>query len=380
MPSNATTPGLAPTRRAAKFLPAVALQIGLLLSPALAVAATCYPGTEAEPLEPELIYEATGGSYLDANQKTIIDHFERECGVKVVVNLNPRRSLAELKAHVERGGVPWDLTTVNTPWDFQTGVREGLFEPLPAGFWDPVKERLAEGSYNDYALWQAPYSWVITYNKDSVQGVPQNWADFWDTAKFPGPRSLQDSPTNILLALLADGVAPGDLYPIDDAKLKRAFAKLDELRPDLRTFWTAGDQPVQGVSRGDFVMASAFNGRAYAGIRSGYPIDVQWNQNLFTIVWIYRPKGAPNPRSAAAFLHFLTRQDRQAEMAALTGYAGALRDPESFLAPQVAQELATSSSHLAQSVQLDPIWWTDNIARVQALWTEWVTTGTVTLQ
>ena len=50
----------------------------------------------------------------------------------------------------------------------------------------------------------------------------QGWRDFFDPAAVPGTRVTYDIAQYGLLeaALMGDGVAPGDLYPLD---LDRAF-------------------------------------------------------------------------------------------------------------------------------------------------------------
>ena len=73
------------------------------------------------------------------------------------------------------------------------------------------------------------YGVVLGYNTDATAGqVPEGWADFFDTAKFPGKRGFWDYSAGGIFefALLADGVAPADLYPLD---LERATAKLDTI-------------------------------------------------------------------------------------------------------------------------------------------------------
>lgn len=361
------------SRHQSAFLLAMAIS-GL----ASAASAACYPATEQEPLEAQLVIQGTGGSFWEKFERVVVEPFEAECGVSVTITVTPNRSLAELRSLVRRGGSPWDLVTVNTPWEMEIGIREGLFEKLPDGFWDPIASTLADGAYTDYGYWNNTFANVIIYKNGAFETAPTGWADFWDTAKFPGPRALQDSPTNILAALIADGIAPEDLHPISEDMLKRAFAKLDELRPDIRTFWTAGDAPVQGVEKGDFVMSSAYNGRAFNGIAAGYDIDMVWNQNLLSIVWGVIPTKAANPRAAQALMVFLNRPEIQKAMAIETGYTSAIAEPEKLIDADLASSLASSTEHVALSVQLDGEWWTDNITRVQDLWREWVTTGKVT--
>ena len=58
--------------------------------------------------------------------------------------------------------------------------------------------------------------------------------------------------------LLADGVAPDDLYPLD---VDRAFAKLKPLLPDL-IFWEGGAQSQQLFRDGEVVMGNIWHTRA----------------------------------------------------------------------------------------------------------------------
>lgn len=352
----------------------------LLGASAPAALAACYPGTDAEPLEPKIVLDTTGGSTWDSFQKAVIEPFMAECGVEVEMAVSPARSMAQLQGFVERGNLPWDISFINNPADLSLGIKQGLMEPLPDDFWGPIEETLIPEYYNDYGTVIDVYSTLIIYNNKTITEPVTSWADFWDTTKFPGPRSLQDSAVNIVAALLADGVAPADIYPITDDKLVRAFAKLDELRPHIRTYWTAGDQPVQGVEKGEFVMASAYNGRAFGGQRAGYSIEMVRQNQILSAVWLFRPKNVANPRAAAALLYFFNSDIKyQAEFAKLTGYSAALKGIEEVLPPEIADNLPTTEENFKTASPLQAEWWEANGTRVQSLWKEWMTTGKVNL-
>ncbi|RWD96179.1 MAG: ABC transporter substrate-binding protein, partial [Mesorhizobium sp.] len=65
----------------------------------------------------------------------------------------------------------------------------------------------------------------------------------WDVNSFPGVRSLvsgqygSEGPWEE--ALLADGVAPKDIYPMD---IDRLFKSLDRIKPDIRKWWGTGSE------------------------------------------------------------------------------------------------------------------------------------------
>ena len=60
---------------------------------------------------------------------------------------------------------------------------------------------------------------------------PKSWAEFWDIKAFPGPRTLADMASgapDLEFALIADGVPPDKLYPLD---IERGFKSLSRVRP-----------------------------------------------------------------------------------------------------------------------------------------------------
>ncbi len=87
------------------------------------------------------------------------------------------------------------------------------------------------------------YSTVMAWNTDTVGkdgAKPTTWADFYNVEKFPGTRSVYDHPRgNLEIALLADGVDPAKLYPLD---VDRAFKKLATLKPSIGIWWNSGAQ------------------------------------------------------------------------------------------------------------------------------------------
>ncbi len=54
---------------------------------------------------------------------------------------------------------------------------------------------------------------AFAYNADKLKTAPSGWADFWDVKKFPGKRGMRKGTRyNLEFALMADGVAPADVY------------------------------------------------------------------------------------------------------------------------------------------------------------------------
>ena len=84
-----------------------------------------------------------------------------------------------------------------------------------------------------------------------------------DVAKIPGKRGMRKTAKYTLeIALMADGVAPNDVYKTlaTEAGVERAFKKLDQLKPNL-VWWEKGSQPPQLLASGEVTMTDRWLGR-----------------------------------------------------------------------------------------------------------------------
>jgi len=154
----------------------------------------------------------------------------------------------------------------------------------------------------DFAV--SPYvtTYQIGYRTDRWQTRPESWVDFWDVRRFPGPRSLGTNVMGVLeAALMADGVAPDALYPLDE---ERAYRKLAEIKRHIRLFHpTAAAQPMrQMLYQGDIAMTLSWSADFIAQRVAGRPIDVVWNGGFYFSPSVGIAKGSPFVRQAHAYL------------------------------------------------------------------------------
>src|SRR5882724_13557559 len=71
------------------------------------------------------------------------------------------------------------------------------------------------GSTSDCGVGMFASSIALAFNPDKLKNAPNSWTDFWDLRKYPGKRGLRRSAKYTLeIALLADGVAPSDIYRV----------------------------------------------------------------------------------------------------------------------------------------------------------------------
>lgn len=335
----------------------------------------CWPATNEQPLESELVFSTSGGSLVDVLREVYWNDFEKECGVKVVSYATPGRTFSQSVTLIESGNVPFDIFNTLTPQQYPLALEADILEKLPDGMWDGLSDKMVPGSFSEYGVWGSPYSTVLIYSAGKFSEEMKSWADFWDVERFPGPRILQNDPNNIIFALMSLGMEPKDVYPITDEKLAKAFERLNEIRPHVRTFWKAGDQPIQGVGTGEFVAGSAWSGRAIVGKQQGMPLNIVWNGNILNQNWYMIAKGAKSPRAAAALLRFMQNPERQAKLAKLMNYSGSRPEVGEYLDAAIFANLPTNPANLAVGSVFDAKWWADNEEKIGALWSTWVATG-----
>src|SRR5690348_3853114 len=225
----------------------------------LAVACAATMCAAAAASAAELTVVNFGGANADAQKVAYYQPFEQKTGNKVTA-VEYNGETAKIKAMVEAKHVNWDVVEVESG-DLGRGCDEGLYEKLD---WSKIakKSELIPESPSACGVGFFVWSTAIAYNADKLKTAPTGWADFWDVKKFPGKRALRKGARgNLEFALMADGVAPKDVYKVLATKAgqDRAFKKLDELKPNIQ-WWEAGAQPPQFLVAGDVVMSSAFNG------------------------------------------------------------------------------------------------------------------------
>ena len=160
-----------------------------------------------------LTFTSFGGVYQEAQRKAWLEPYTELTGVQFTEDENS--SNATIKAQVESGQVTWDVVDVGN--DFGLDVHCDLLEPLDYSL-IPRDELNADLGITDYRIPDITYGVVLAYNTEATAGaVPEGWADYFDTAKIPGKRGAWDYSEGGMFefALMADGVAPADLYPLD---------------------------------------------------------------------------------------------------------------------------------------------------------------------
>src|SRR3978361_402518 len=216
----------------------------------------------------------------------------------------------------------WDLVLVDAD-ELSAGCGEGLFEKLD---WSAIgaKEHYVAQSASDCGLGAIFATTVLAWDKDKLPVAP-SWSDFWDVAKYPGKRGLRKVVRgNLEFALMADGVAPADVYKTlaSSDGLDRAFRKLDQLKPYI-VWWSNEAEAARILASGDVLMTSAPSGKItlLAG-QEHKNFGLQFTGSLYEVQSWAIMKGSPLLRMAQQFLYFTGMPAVEARLLQQSGNAG----------------------------------------------------------
>lgn len=310
-----------------------------------------------------------GGPFANGYRKAFYDPFTEETGIEVVSVARDAEPTAQFKSIVETGSYIWDVCTLTLSARLILEQND-LLDPLNLSP-DMTADIMPEAVHPNF-LGIDVYSTVFAYNTETVEKAPSNWAEFWDTEAFPGRRALRKNPIDTLeQALMADGVAPADLYPLD---VDRAFAKLDEIKDKIDVWWTGGAQTSQILQSGEVDITSGWNARLQAAIDSGAPAKIVWNQGLYSIEGWGLPKGGPRADIAREFVAFCTQAEQQALFTDDLSYGPTNLKAYDHINPDRAKVLTTSPQNLENMSLASEKWWQENRAEMNERFNVWLLT------
>lgn len=310
-----------------------------------------------------------GGDYQEAQREAFFTPFADATGATVQEKV---ADLSDLRSQVENDTVLWDVLTVPMEDQFRL-AQEDYLSPLRYDVVDTTP--LYPDMVHEFGVGAAYFSTVLTYPTGS-QAVPTSWTDFW-TALPPDDegfdwthhRSLQRSPVGTLeFALLADGVAMEELYPLD---IDRAFASLDRIRGNVLVWWQESKEPIELVSGGAVGMASAFSPRIdQLGLSA--EIRTLWYQGMLSAdAWVV-PRGTPNEDVAMDFIAFATRAIPSANFSRLVPFGPVNVESFEYLRRDRLELLPSSPSNKAVQFVEDFEFWANNAESLTERFETWL--------
>lgn len=310
-----------------------------------------------------------GGANKEAQETAFYKPFKSATGNRVVHG-SYNGDLAKLKRMVEISHVSWDVVEVEAP-ELARGCEEGLFEKLDmAKVGDPAD--FVPGAVQPCGVGIFVWTTLLAYNPGKVAGSPQGWADFWDVKKFPGKRGLRwGAKYSLEFALMADGVAPKDVYGVLATKegQDRAFKKLDEIKSSIQ-WWEAGAQPPQYLASGDVVMSSAYNGRI-AAVQKESNLKVVWNGGIYDFDAWAIPKGAKKQEETLKFIAFSVQPQQQKTYSENIAYGPANKQAVPLLDKALLKDMPTTPENIQNQVAMDVTFWADYGEQLEQRFNAW---------
>ncbi len=318
----------------------------------------------------QLVIRTPGGVYDDIMRRAVYEPFTKATGITGVPIGSP---MSKLIAMYKAGDGEYDVIDTG-----DSGLlnleRLGALAPIDYGAWKYGKpdEIIAELRLPTRCA-SYLYATVSVYNTQSFGAKhPTSWAEFWDTAAFPGPRTLPDMASGqppLELALLADGVAPDALYPLD---LDRAFKSLTRIRGSVPKFWDTGALSAQMMSDKEALLGAMWNGRVQTLIDKGVPLAIEWNQNMIQVQAYGVPKTSRNPAGAQLFIDFAAQAPVQAAYAKDLRYGPANTKAYDLLPKDLLDIMPGGPRYRAMGFYQKIDWWEDNRDRINKMWSNWV--------
>jgi len=315
-------------------------------------------------------YDASGGAVTRGRENSIFKNFEELTGVSSRSEVTAGSS-AKFFAAMEAGQGQWDLIEFPSVGDWLSAKDKGYLEPLDTNV-IPV-DKLEDGTYDEFGYRTNRYATIVAWNTEkfpSSGDQPTSMTDLFDTERFPGKRCMLNYfqyGATLEAALLADGVAPEELYPLD---LDRAFAKLDTIKDDI-VWYPDGAQAVKLLSDGECDLGTVWNGRAYDAVtKDDAPIDIAWDLAMTQEAVYAIPKGVKNVDAAQAQLAmWLNDEPTQAEFLETVPYPIPLKEPT---IPDGLEKWLPAGENLATAVPIDDAYFAENAEELNSRFTEWV--------
>jgi putative spermidine/putrescine transport system substrate-binding protein len=215
---------------------------------------------------------------------------------------------------------------------------------------------------------------ALAWDRDKFQGTP-TWADFWDVAKYPGKRGLPKSARGTLeVALMADGVAPADVYRMlrtPDGQ-DRAFHKLDQLRPYI-VWWETPSDAVKLLEGRQILMGTAPTAPVSMADRDGHKrFGIQWSGALMSVESWAIMKGAALGRLAQQVIQFASLPAVEARMTTTDYQVGLVKGGTEGVPQDVLAGTPALPTNFVAGLPVDDAFWRDQGAKLGQRFVAWL--------
>lgn len=284
-----------------KKLTAVILCLSLSLS-----LVSCGKNTEQKAKNQIVVF-----NYGDYIERSLLDKFEEETGIKVVYEefLTPEAMYTKYK----NGTVKYDVICCSD-YMLDKMIKDNeaceidissmkYAKNIGDAFWEVSRSFDAENKYT------IPYFWGtvgILYNTKMLDFVPDSWNILWDS-RFKNNIIMQNSIRDSFIPPLI--LAGESLNTTDEKVLRKALVRLQEQKALVQSYLV--DEVRDDMANEQATMAVIYSGEA--SLATDYNEDLDYvvpkeGSNVWMDSWII-PKNGNNYEGAVKFLDFLCRED-----------------------------------------------------------------------
>ncbi|MDC6378894.1 ABC transporter substrate-binding protein [Pseudomonas graminis] len=311
-------------------------------------------GANFSAIADSLTFSGWGGALQDAEREAYLEPAAQALGV--TIKEDNMDGLAAVRAQVMSGKPKWDVVELGST-ECAQAQQEGLAEPLDYTVIDA--KDVDKNVVASHWIASHAYATVVAWADDTGAPVAKNWQQFFDP-NVMGARALYRQPwLTMEAALLGDGVAPKDLYPLD---VERAIKVLDRIKPQVVNWWSAGADSAQLLRSREVDFLAIWNGRVNDVKASGEKVDYSFDGALLSHDCLIVPKGSANKGLAMKLIAEITKPQSQATLATLIPYSPV--NAKAYDLPIISEELAarlpTSPQNIDKVVLVSPEWWVKN--------------------
>jgi putative spermidine/putrescine transport system substrate-binding protein len=306
-------------------------------------------------------YADDGGYNFERRLEAYLNPFMQATGIEVQHYVGDK-GLAKMKAMAQVGNLEFDmgneLGTVSAAAD-----KAGFLAPLDKSRLDLTRHMFPEWVFDGSIAWQY-YTGGIGYNKESLgdQPLPTTWAEYFDFEKFPGRRGMLSRPQETLeQALMADGVAPADLYPLD---LDRAYKSLDRIKDDVKVWIDDTGKTIELLQTKEIDYTYTTSARVVAAAKGGVPLGMITDLPLNPPQNVHIMKGGSNFDACMELVKWFAH-DVDSGVRYFTvqeGFGPTDRPTHEALPEEVRAKLPSRDNPNAVWLNVD--WWSENLESV----------------
>ncbi|HYI23534.1 MAG TPA: extracellular solute-binding protein [Candidatus Limnocylindrales bacterium] len=323
-----------------------------------------------------LVINSCGGLYGESIETAFIAPFEEDTGIDVVYDPNCDDQTTKLAAHAEAGQVQWDVIGGFGGPLYKDLHDQGLLATIDHEALGSDVMGLAEGATQPFGLGFHHDGVVVGYHASQLpEGATPTVEDYFDLEAYPGARGMTgggfEDWTRPALALVADGVEPADLIPLD---WERAFAKLDTIK-DEAVFWTGGTEMMTVMLEDRAVMCLCSDARMLQAQREDDDIKLSFDGALRSMIFWAIPEGAPHSDMALEFLASTLDPERQAHFTELIGYSGVNGASYDLLPAELQSQVLVNPENLSGTWAFTPeqdAWLAENASDASERYSTWV--------